>query len=123
MTRTHAARQLLALGPISFGEFVTVTGWPISACRRVLSYLVDDLGEADRLGRLYQLTNGKQLPDLHPLATEVRPANGEAPVRTLRVQTAMGVPTSIADVREAKAGCCGRCSSEGCMASEGVNHG
>lgn len=48
MTRTHAARQLLALGPLSFPEFVAITGWPAKACRRVLSYLVDDLGEVSR---------------------------------------------------------------------------
>jgi len=48
MTRTHAARQLLALGPVTFSEFVTITGWPVPACRRVLSYLVDDLGEVSR---------------------------------------------------------------------------
>jgi len=55
MTRTHAARQLLALGPLSLGEFVTVTGWPVAACRRVLSYLVDDLGEVERSAGLYQI--------------------------------------------------------------------
>lgn len=55
MTRTHAARQLLALGPLSFGEFVTVTGWPVSTCRRVLSYLVDTLGEVKRDAGKYEV--------------------------------------------------------------------
>ena len=62
MNRTHAARQLLALGPLSFGQFTEVTGWPASACRRVLSYLVDDLGEASRLDQVYRMTNGSELP-------------------------------------------------------------
>lgn len=56
MTRTHAARQLLALGPLSFAEFVAITGWPIKACRRVLSYLVDDLGEVARHGGRYEVS-------------------------------------------------------------------
>lgn len=55
MTRTQAARQLLALGPLSFGEFVTFTGWPVSTCRRVLSYLVDDLGEVTRESGKYEV--------------------------------------------------------------------
>jgi hypothetical protein len=48
MTRTHAARQLLALGPLSLAEFVTFTGWPYTTCRRVLSHLVDVTGEVSR---------------------------------------------------------------------------
>jgi hypothetical protein len=48
MTRTHAARELLALGPLTFGEFVTITGWPCKTCRRVLSYLVDCRGDVSR---------------------------------------------------------------------------
>ena len=55
MTRTHAARQLLALGPLTMAEFVEITGWPVSACRRVLSYLVDDLGEVSREGGRYEV--------------------------------------------------------------------
>lgn len=55
MTRTHAARQLLALGPLSFPEFVAITGWSVRACRRVLSYLVDDLDEVSRHGGMYEV--------------------------------------------------------------------
>lgn len=57
MTRTHAARQLLAHGPLTFGEFVSITGWPYAECRRVLSYLVDDLGELVRVGGVYGFHN------------------------------------------------------------------
>jgi hypothetical protein len=57
MTKTHAARQLLAHGPLDLLEFVSVTGWPYATCRRVLSYLVDDTGEATRYGRLYRLVS------------------------------------------------------------------
>ena len=61
------------------------------------------------------------VPDLHPLATEVRPGNGKAPDGPMRSSPAMGVPTAFADVREAKPGCCGRCSREGCMEQQGVS--
>lgn len=64
MTRTHAARQLLAHGPLSFQQFAQITGWPRAACRRVLSYLVDDLGAAERANRLYRMTDGTELPSL-----------------------------------------------------------
>ena len=39
MTHTHAALQLLALGPLTFREFVAVTGWPYKTARGVISYL------------------------------------------------------------------------------------
>lgn len=57
MTRTHAAIQLLAHGPLTLSQFVDITGWPYPVCRGVLSYLVDCLGKASRYGRLYRLTN------------------------------------------------------------------
>ncbi len=41
MTRTHAARQLLRLGPLTWGEFITVTGWSVSQARRTLDYLME----------------------------------------------------------------------------------
>ena len=121
MTRTHAARQLLALGPLSFGQFVTFTGWPSAACRRVLSYLVDDLGEVARQHGIYRIEDGKQLSDVHPLEAEGKRGDGETAIRPLRPGSAMGVSAAIADVREAQAGCCGRCSREGCMGGEGVS--
>jgi hypothetical protein len=64
MTRTHCARQLLAHGPLTFSDFVTITGWPVPACRRVLSYLVDDLGEVSRCGGVYGFDNteGQRAP-------------------------------------------------------------
>jgi hypothetical protein len=39
VTRTYAARKLLALGPLQFSEFVAITGWPYRACRGVISHL------------------------------------------------------------------------------------
>lgn len=115
MTRTYAARQLLALGPLSFGEFVTVTGWPVNSCRRVLSYLVDDLGEVSRLGRKYQL------PDVQSLETKRKPINGKAQISPVRSAANVGIPTAIADMRETQAGCCGRCSGAGGVEREGVS--
>lgn len=41
MTRTHAARMLLALGPLSFRDFHAITGWPYEVARKVISHLQD----------------------------------------------------------------------------------
>jgi hypothetical protein len=113
-TKVYAARKLLEHGPLTFGEFLEITGWEFKTCRRVLSYLVDDLGEVTRFGRKYQLS------DVHPLATQEVRRDGETQIRPLRIETGLDVPSATTDVREAKPGCCGRCSREGCMASEGV---
>jgi hypothetical protein len=39
MTRAHAARQLLALGPLTLPEFVEITGWSYRCCVLVLASL------------------------------------------------------------------------------------
>lgn len=39
MTRVHAAKQLLSLGPLSLREFVEITGWEYRCCLRVLKFL------------------------------------------------------------------------------------
>jgi hypothetical protein len=61
------------------------------------------------------------LRDLQPLEATREQGNGKAPIRPLRAGAALGVSAALADVREAQAGCCGRCSREGCMGGEGVN--
>lgn len=122
MTKTHAARQLLALGPLTFGQFEEITGWPADACRWVLSYLVDTRGEAERQDQLYRLTHGNELRDMPELASEGRPSHGEAQIRTMRTSTALGVPATAADVRETQAGCCGHCGKADCMAEQGVRN-
>jgi hypothetical protein len=76
MTRAHAARMLLAHGPLAFRDFVTITGWPVANCRRVLSYLVDDLGEATRSVRLYTMNNG--LP-IMPITQNQQPERAVQP--------------------------------------------
>jgi DNA-binding IclR family transcriptional regulator len=55
MTRAHVAQRLLALGPLSFREFVAITGWPARACSRTLNYL-NELGLAARTGRTWRLS-------------------------------------------------------------------
>lgn len=112
MSKAHAARMLLSLGPLSFGQFAEITGWPTKACRRVLSYLVDDKGEAQRLGRLYRLTNASYLPDVHPLEAQGKPAHGKAPHGALRAGASLDVPAAQADMRATQAGCrgCGCCA-------------
>ncbi len=39
MTRTHAAIQLLRLGPLSFREFCEITGWDSVDCSKTLNHL------------------------------------------------------------------------------------
>jgi hypothetical protein len=39
MTRTHAAQRLLAHGPLTFREFVEITGWSRYACMKTLGWL------------------------------------------------------------------------------------
>jgi hypothetical protein len=56
MTRTHAAIQLLRLGPLSASEFREITGWPQSVCRSVLTYLVDRRGIVERVNGVHQLS-------------------------------------------------------------------
>ena len=41
MTRVHAIRQLLALGPLTFREFREITGWPPRQCSGLLRYMRD----------------------------------------------------------------------------------
>lgn len=123
MSRAHAARQLLALGPLSFMAFAEIMGGSVESCRRVLSYLVDDLGEVARQQGLYRIEDGKQLPDLPELEAEGKRGDGETAIRPLCPGAALGVSASLADVREAQAGCCGRCSREGCMGQQGVSSG
>lgn len=55
MTKKQIAIQLLKHGPLSLAQFVEITGWTYSECRRVLSYLVDDLGEVSRNGGVYEV--------------------------------------------------------------------
>lgn len=40
MTRTHALRQLLNHGPLSFGQLVEITGWQYRAVRITVKHLV-----------------------------------------------------------------------------------
>ena len=40
MTRTHAATQLLAHGPLTRHEFIEITGWCRTTCTRLLAKLI-----------------------------------------------------------------------------------
>jgi len=55
MTRVHAAKQLLAHGPLSLSEFVEITGWSYVKCRKTLGYLVDGCGMVIREAGLYRI--------------------------------------------------------------------
>jgi len=55
MTRVHAAKQLLAHGPLSLAQFVEITGWPYVKCRKTLGYLVDGCGMVIREAGLYRI--------------------------------------------------------------------
>ena len=89
--------------------------------RRLRDEIATDVAHREAIQRKYSPRGFPLLPDLHPLATEVRPSNGKAPSSPLRSSPEMGIPSATSDVREAKAGCCGRCSREGCMEQQGVS--
>jgi len=36
MTKAHAIRMLLDLGPLTIGEIITITGWPAKQARRAV---------------------------------------------------------------------------------------
>ena len=54
MSRTHAALQLLALGPLHYREFREITGWPSRVCTATLYYL-SAWGLVEREGRIWKL--------------------------------------------------------------------
>lgn len=55
MTRAHAARRLLALGPLTLAEFVEITGWPYRQCVRLLEYLRDHGDIEHERGGVYEV--------------------------------------------------------------------
>lgn len=56
MTRTHAALQLLAHGPLRFKEFQSITGWPAKRCKWVLQYLDERRFDVRRNKGFFELT-------------------------------------------------------------------
>ena len=50
MTRTHVAKKLLEHGPLTFCEFVTITGWTVRQCRKTLGHM-QSLGQINSEGR------------------------------------------------------------------------
>lgn len=54
MTRTHAARCLLALGPLSFRQFHEITGWTRRQCDKTLWHLIET-GHVVRDAGLYAI--------------------------------------------------------------------
>lgn len=99
MTRAHAARMLLAHGPLSFGDFVTITGWHVSTCRNVLSYIVDTTGQAMRANRLYKLTY-ENMPDMQAMEPERIGRHGPAPLCTLQPAAALELLPAVAPLQE-----------------------
>lgn len=41
MTKTYAARRLLALGPLTFREFYEITGWRYKQAQSVIERLLE----------------------------------------------------------------------------------
>ncbi|RYE43946.1 MAG: hypothetical protein EOP24_26215 [Hyphomicrobiales bacterium] len=39
MTRTHAALQLLRLGPLTRADFIEITGWGVKRADKILQWL------------------------------------------------------------------------------------
>lgn len=103
MTRAHAARMLLAHGPLTFGEFATITGWPVAVCRRVLSYLVDTTGQAMRAHRLYTL-DYDNMPDLQAVEPQGERRHGEAPLCTLQPEPGVELLPAAAQLQALQPG-------------------
>ena len=119
MTRTHAARQLLALGPLTFREFAEIMGGSVQSCRRVLSYLVDCRGEVSRNDGTYKFTDEK-LSDMRELEAKGKQANGSTEVCNVQPWGKVGIFPAHALVRETQACSRGRGESAGGMECEGV---
>ncbi len=94
----------------------------VPAERAKLRQLRDEIAADVELRKEHQrkYTSRGFLRDLPALEAAGKQGNGEAPIRPLRTSPALGVSAALADVREAQAGCCGRCSREGCMGQQGV---
>jgi chromosome segregation and condensation protein ScpB len=63
MNRADVAVKLLAHGPMTRGEFIAVTGWPVSTCLWVIGRLRDrGLVRLSRAGRtaVWSLIEGKE---------------------------------------------------------------
>jgi hypothetical protein len=41
MSRTHAARRLLEHGPLTFGELLEITGWPLGSLKCAIARLME----------------------------------------------------------------------------------
>ena len=52
--RAECARKLLSLGPLPWGEFLAITGWPVSAASGVLGRL-KSTGQACREDGVWRL--------------------------------------------------------------------
>jgi hypothetical protein len=63
MTRTYAALRLLEHGPLRYGEFKEITGWPHCGCRNTLKRLLD----SKRVVKGRRLTSCYELPPRHGL--------------------------------------------------------
>ena len=48
MTKAHAIRMLLDLGPLTIGEIITITGWPAKQARRAV-YGLSENGHVIRI--------------------------------------------------------------------------
>ena len=89
--------------------------------RALRDEIAADFAHKEAIRREYSPRGFPWLPDVQPLETQGQRGDGEAPIRPLRVGAALGVSATVADMREASPGCCGRCSREGCMGEQGVS--
>lgn len=96
----------------------------VPAEREKLRRLRDEINAdaQQRLAHQRKYTARGFLRDMHPLATEGRPSHGEAPVRALLTSAEVGVPATVADVRETQAMSCAYCGSADCVVEQGVRN-
>ena len=87
--------------------------------RALRDEIAADVAHRESIQRRY--TARGFLRDVPALEPEAKPGDGDTALRSLRPGASMGVSAALADVREASPGCCGRCSSEGCMGQQGLS--
>lgn len=88
--------------------------------RRLRDEIAADVQAREELTRLHGVRGFRRLRDVSALAAEEIRRHGEVPAVPVRVARGVAIPAAAADVREAPAGCCGRCCKAGRVGQEGV---
>lgn len=89
--------------------------------RALRDEIARDVAHREAIQRKYSPRGFPLLPDMHPLEAKAKPRHGEDEIRAMRSGSAMGIPSSAANLRQAQAGCCGCGGCANRVEREGVN--